>query len=91
MGIGAYLVRLGQRTIQKAADAPILLTGYEALNNLMGKNVYTSNDQLGGPNIMCPNGVTHLRVDNDYEAVDAMMRGSPSFPARDTPERCPSL
>ena len=74
VGIGAYLVRLGQRTIQKAANAPILLTGYEALNNLMGKSVYTSNDQLGGPNIMCPNGVTHLRVDNDYEAVDAMMR-----------------
>ena len=28
VGIGAYLVRLGQRTIQKAESAPILLTGY---------------------------------------------------------------
>ncbi|CAN0056901.1 unnamed protein product, partial [Hapterophycus canaliculatus] len=32
VGIGAYLVRLGQRTIQKAAAAPILLTGYQARN-----------------------------------------------------------
>lgn len=78
--------------IQKAADAPILLTGYEALNNLMGKNVYTSNDQLGGPNIMCPNGVTHLRVDNDYEAVDAMMRWLSFIPPHATrPSCCPSL
>lgn len=30
VGIGAYLVRLGQRTIQKASAAPILLTGYQA-------------------------------------------------------------
>lgn len=29
VGIGAYLVRLGQRTIQKASAAPILLTGYQ--------------------------------------------------------------
>jgi len=28
VGIGAYLVRLGQRTIQKENAAPILLTGY---------------------------------------------------------------
>merc|ERR1712166_1087080 len=42
VGIGAYLVRLGQRTIQKANSAPILLTGYQALNKLMGKAVYTS-------------------------------------------------
>lgn len=29
VGIGAYLVRLGQRTIQKASASPILLTGYQ--------------------------------------------------------------
>ena len=29
VGIGAYLVRLGQRTIQKQNAAPILLTGYQ--------------------------------------------------------------
>lgn len=74
VGIGAYLVRLGQRTIQKAFDAPIILTGYEALNQLMGKTVYTSNDQLGGTSIMCPNGVTHIRVQNDIEGIQAMLQ-----------------
>ena len=29
VGIGAYLVRLGQRAIQKSADSPIILTGYQ--------------------------------------------------------------
>lgn len=29
VGIGAYLVRLGQRTIQKTRNAPIILTGYQ--------------------------------------------------------------
>ena len=52
VGIGAYLVRLGQRTIQKISSAPILLTGFKALNKLIGTDVYTSNLQLGGPNIM---------------------------------------
>ncbi|MCP5014602.1 MAG: hypothetical protein GY938_04885 [Ketobacter sp.] len=47
MGIGAYLVRLTQRIIQKS-DSPILLTGYVALNNLLGKSVYISNQQIGG-------------------------------------------
>ena len=74
VGIGAYLVRLGQRTIQKAQRAPIILTGYEALNQLMGRPVYASNDQLGGPAIMGPNGVTHLCVQNDREAVEAALR-----------------
>lgn len=51
VGIGAYLVRLGHRTIQKAGAAPILLTGYQALNKLIGSSVYTSNLQLGGPKV----------------------------------------
>lgn len=89
VGIGAYLVRLGQRTIQKAADAPILLTGYEALNHLMGKKVYSSNDQLGGTGIMCPNGVTHVKVDNDYEAVSAMMRWLSFIPRTNRAELVP--
>jgi hypothetical protein len=29
VGIGAYLVRLGQRTIQKTRNCPIILTGYQ--------------------------------------------------------------
>ena len=72
MGIGAYLNRLGQRVIQMKTG-PMILTGFQALNKLLGKAVYTSQDQLGGQQIMVPNGVTHLGVDDDYEGdgVDA--------------------
>uniref|UniRef100_A0A7S1BIY5 Acetyl-CoA carboxylase n=1 Tax=Corethron hystrix TaxID=216773 RepID=A0A7S1BIY5_9STRA len=69
VGIGAYLVRLGQRTIQKTTASPIILTGYQALNKLMGCDVYTTNDQLGGPGIMFNNGVSHLVATNHLEAI----------------------
>lgn len=36
------------RCIQRA-DQPIILTGYAALNKLLGREVYTSHMQLGGP------------------------------------------
>ncbi|KAH9255170.1 hypothetical protein BASA81_006610 [Batrachochytrium salamandrivorans] len=74
VGIGAYLVRLGQRTIQKGRDAPLLLTGYQALNTLVGQPVYSSNLQLGGPGIMYSNGVSHQCVRNDLEGVAAMLQ-----------------
>jgi acetyl-CoA carboxylase carboxyltransferase component len=74
VGIGAYLVRLGHRTIQKATSAPIILTGFEALNKLMGKEVYSSNEQLGGPKIMFHNGVSHELVENDFEGVLSILR-----------------
>jgi acetyl-CoA carboxylase/biotin carboxylase 1 len=73
VGIGAYLVRLGQRTIQKASNAPILLTGFKALNKLIGKDVYSSNLQLGGINIMHSNGVTHSVVSNDLEGASTRL------------------
>lgn len=73
VGIGAYLVRLGQRVIQQKVG-PILLTGYSALNKLLGREVYTSQDQLGGPQIMFPNGVTHETVDDDQEGVASIIR-----------------
>jgi acetyl-CoA carboxylase / biotin carboxylase 1 len=44
VGIGAYLVRLGQRAVQ--TQAPIILTGAPALNKVLGKDVYQSNDQV---------------------------------------------
>lgn len=69
VGIGAYLVRLGQRTIQKTRMSPIILTGYQALNKLMGSEIYTTNDQLGGPMIMFPNGVSHQLAENHLESV----------------------
>jgi len=72
VGIGAYIVRLGQRVIQMV-DGPMILTGYGALNKLLGKEVYTSQDQLGGPQIMVHKGVSHQVVSNDQEGVHAML------------------
>ncbi|KAK4531784.1 hypothetical protein CCYA_CCYA09G2641 [Cyanidiococcus yangmingshanensis] len=90
VGIGAYLVRLGQRVIQRDHNAPIILTGYSALNKLLGREVYTSHEQLGGTKIMYPNGVTHLRVPNDYEGVRAIL-GWLSFVPRIQGERPPMI
>ncbi|GMH72815.1 hypothetical protein TrST_g8682 [Triparma strigata] len=72
VGIGAYIVRLGQRVIQMK-QGPMILTGFSALNKLLGKEVYTSQDQLGGPQVMHPNGVTHEVVDNDQEGVASIL------------------
>lgn len=72
VGIGAYLVRLGQRVIQMK-QGPLILTGFSALNKLLGRNVYTSQDQLGGPQIMVPNGVTHRTVDDDFAGARAIV------------------
>ena len=44
VGIGAYLVRLGQRAVQN--QGPIILTGAPALNKVLGKDVYVSNNQV---------------------------------------------
>lgn len=72
VGIGAYLIRLGQRTVQN--EGPILLTGAPALNKVLGREVYTSNVQLGGPQIMYANGVSHVAVNDDLKAVAAILR-----------------
>jgi len=72
VGIGAYLCRLGQRTIQMR-EGPLILTGYGALNKLLGREVYTSQDQLGGPQVMGPNGVSHLIVEDDQQGVAAIL------------------
>lgn len=72
VGIGAYLCRLGQRTIQMR-EGPLILTGYGALNKLLGRDVYTSQDQLGGPQVMAPNGVAHLVVEDDQQGVAAIL------------------
>jgi acetyl-CoA carboxylase carboxyltransferase component len=73
VGIGSYLVRLGQRVIQ-VDDSPIILTGSQALNKVLGKNVYLSNEQIGGPQIMYNNGVTHLTVPSDAAGIQAILR-----------------
>ena len=73
VGIGAYLVRLGQRIIQMK-QGPMILTGYSALNKLLGRDVYNSQDQLGGPQIMFPNGVSHEVVDDDQQGVASILQ-----------------
>jgi acetyl-CoA carboxylase/biotin carboxylase 1 len=45
------------------------LTGANALNKVYGREVYTSNLQLGGTQIMHGNGVSHLVASNDLEGV----------------------
>ncbi|ODV62628.1 acetyl-CoA carboxylase ACC1 [Ascoidea rubescens DSM 1968] len=72
VGIGAYLVRLGQRAIQIEGQ-PIILTGAPAINKLLGKQVYSSNLQLGGTQIMYRNGVSHLTAADDLEGVEKIM------------------
>merc|ERR1719401_2100323 len=97
VGIGAYLMRLGQRNIQMR-NGPMLLTGFSALNKLLGNEVYTSQDQLGGPQIMYPNGVSHQLAEDDEDGVAKILnwlsyvpRDMSSMPSRtpvaDPPER----
>eukprot|EP00741_Cyanophora_paradoxa_P025663 tig00000385_g24767.t1 len=74
VGIGAYLVRLGQRVIQKTGTGPIILTGFQALNKVLGREVYTSNLQIGGTKVMHTNGVSHLTVPDDLSGVAAILQ-----------------
>lgn len=72
VGIGAYLVRLGQRAVQVEGQ-PIILTGAPALNNLLGREVYTSNLQLGGTQIMYRNGVSHMTANDDMAGISKIV------------------
>ncbi|KAL7066470.1 putative acetyl-coA carboxylase protein [Cryptosporidium serpentis] len=74
VGIGAYLARLGHRVIQKAHGAPIVLTGYQALNKMVAKDIYSSNDELGGTEVMAKNGVTHLVVKDDLDGCYELLK-----------------
>lgn len=91
VGIGAYLARLGRRCIQRS-DQPIILTGYAALNKLLGREVYTSHMQLGGPKVMGANGVSHHVVEDDLAGVLCMLRWLSYTAARtgEAPPRLPS-
>ncbi|KZS94649.1 acetyl CoA carboxylase [Sistotremastrum niveocremeum HHB9708] len=80
VGIGAYLVRLGQRAVQVEGQ-PIILTGAPALNKVLGREVYTSNLQLGGTQIMHKNGVSHLTAGSDLEGVAHIIQWLSYVPA----------
>ncbi|RCK66171.1 Acetyl-CoA carboxylase [Candida viswanathii] len=81
VGIGAYLVRLGQRAIQIEGQ-PIILTGAPAINKLLGREVYSSNLQLGGTQIMYNNGVSHLTASDDLAGVEKIMEWLSYVPAK---------
>lgn len=81
VGIGAYLVRLGQRVVQ-VTGKPLLLTGAEAINKLLGREVYSSNLQLGGEQIMFRNGVSHLLAANDYDGIAQILHWMTYVPDR---------
>lgn len=81
VGIGAYLVRLGQRVIQ-VENSHIILTGASALNKVLGREVYTSNAQLGGVQIMHNNGVSHDVVTDDFEGISLVLKWLSFMPER---------
>ena len=81
VGIGAYCSRLCQRVIQHA-DAPLILTGASALNKVLGREVYTSNAQIGGPRVMGANGVSHVVVSDDVRGVSNILRWLSYVPER---------
>ncbi|PNF15149.1 hypothetical protein B7P43_G14819 [Cryptotermes secundus] len=73
IGIGSYLVRLGQRVIQ-IENSHIILTGYIALNKLLGREVYASNNQLGGIQIMYNNGISHKTDPRDLDGIYTILK-----------------
>jgi acetyl-CoA carboxylase/biotin carboxylase 1 len=81
VGIGAYCSRLCQRVIQHA-EAPLILTGASALNKVLGREVYASNAQIGGPRVMGANGVSHLVVTDDVRGVSSILRWLSYVPKR---------
>jgi len=72
IGIGTYLVRLSQRVVQ-VDNSSLILTGFTALNKLLGREVYTSNTQLGGIQIMHNNGVSHATSQTDMGGVKKLL------------------
>lgn len=81
IGIGSYLIRLGQRVVQ-IDNSHIILTGYAALNKLLGRNVYSSNNQLGGTQIMYNNGISHKTETADIDGIYTILHWLSYIPAK---------
>ncbi|ODN03948.1 Acetyl-CoA carboxylase 1 [Orchesella cincta] len=79
IGIGTYSVRLGERVIQ-IKNPHVNSNRYGALNKLLGREVYTSNNQLGGIQIMYNNGVSHKTERHDMEGIYSLLRWLSYFP-----------
>ena len=80
VSIGAYLVWLGERAVQVEGQ-PIILTDAPALNEVLSREVYTSNLQLGGTQIIHKNGVSHLTAGSDLEGAQHMLQWLSYVPA----------
>lgn len=76
---------MGHRVIQ-VESSYIILTGYAALNKVLGRAVYASNNQLGGVQIMHNNGVTHAVAPTDLEAIRTAVRWLSYVPKVGTPQ-----
>lgn len=61
VGIGAYVARLLRRVVQ-VQNSDLVLTGANALNSVLGRQIYTSNSQLGGPEVMHRNGGKFIKA-----------------------------
>ena len=61
-------------SVVQREDQPIILTGYQALNKLLGRPVYSSQLQIGGPRVMAANGVSQLTVPDDLTGVRALLQ-----------------
>lgn len=49
------------------------LANHAVSKQVLGREVYTSNNQLGGVQIMYYNGVSHITVPDDFEGVCAIL------------------
>ncbi|CEF66294.1 Carboxyl transferase domain and Biotin/lipoyl attachment domain and Carbamoyl-phosphate synthetase large subunit-like, ATP-binding domain and Carbamoyl-phosphate synthase, large subunit, N-terminal domain and Biotin carboxylase, C-terminal domain and Single hybrid motif domain and Rudiment single hybrid motif domain and ATP-grasp fold domain and Acetyl-coenzyme A carboxyltransferase, N-terminal domain and Acetyl-coenzyme A carboxyltransferase, C-terminal domain and Biotin carboxylation domain and Acetyl-Co len=72
VGIGAYVARLCRRICQ-VENSYLILTGASALNSLLGKKIYISNEQLGGTEIMYKNGISHSITKNDSDGLKKIL------------------
>uniref|UniRef100_A0AC35U7F3 Acetyl-CoA carboxylase n=1 Tax=Rhabditophanes sp. KR3021 TaxID=114890 RepID=A0AC35U7F3_9BILA len=84
VGIGAYAARLCHRVCQ-VENSHIILTGAPALNSLLGKEIYTCNNQLGGTQITFNNGISHSIVKNDLEGCVAILKWITYLPSPELP------
>uniref|UniRef100_A0A0N4ZJF5 Acetyl-CoA carboxylase n=1 Tax=Parastrongyloides trichosuri TaxID=131310 RepID=A0A0N4ZJF5_PARTI len=84
VGIGAYAARLCRRVCQ-IENSHLILTGAPALNSLLGREIYSSNGQLGGTQIMYNNGVSHTVAKNDSDGLRKILNWISYCPSnRDT-------
>ena len=50
----------------------MIITGYSGLTKIEGRDIYNSQDQIGGPQIMFPNDVYHELVEDDQAGVGSI-------------------